>query len=188
MLLPALKNARKSAQKISCLGNLKQYGFATLSYADENKDFLPVFQYANCYWYEGTRFIQHLGYSNPNFTGVIGNTKFKVIVCPEDRYEGSNRTDYKFFYSYVMNANLDYMKKVSRFKSSPSDVVGFVEVGYGSGTGATPVTSRIALGNAAEHPFIAAYRHSRDSNYSFLDGSARTYNASWISLTNLSKQ
>lgn len=188
MLLPALNNARKSAQKISCLGNLKQYGFATLSYADENRDFLPVFQYANCYWYEGTRFIQYLGYTNPNFTGMIGNTNFNVIRCPEDRYEGSNRIDTKFFWSYVMNANLDYMKKISRFKSSPSDVVGFVEAGYGSATSATPVNSRISLGNAAEYPFIAVYRHTRESNYSFLDGSARSYNKSWISLANLNKQ
>ncbi len=188
MLLPALKNARKSAQKIVCLGNLKQYGFATLSYADDNRDFLPVFQYAGCYWYEGTRFIQHLGYIDPSFTGMIGNTKFKVILCPADQYEGSNRTDTKFFWSYVMNANLDYIKKINRFKSSPSDVIGFVEAGYGSATTAAPVNSRISLGNPAEYPFIAINRHSMDSNYSFLDGSAITYKSSWISLANLNKQ
>jgi prepilin-type N-terminal cleavage/methylation domain-containing protein/prepilin-type processing-associated H-X9-DG protein len=189
MLLPALSKARKTAQKASCLGNMKQYGFATLAYADENKDFFPCFQYAGSYWYMDTRFIKHLGYGNSKFTGLIGLSKCKLIICPADQYESSNRTDSKFFWSYVMNASLDYKKKASNFKSSPSNVIGFVEVGFGSATSSAPPTQRISLGNVAEYPFIAIYRHSnKDSNYSFLDGSARTYKSSWISLTNLNKQ
>lgn len=189
LLLPALARARQAAQRTSCLGNMKQYGYATLAYADENKDFLPVFQYAGSYWHEDTRFIKHLGYSNPNFTGSIAYSGLKIILCPADRFEGSNRSKWKFYWSYVMNAHMDSLQKLSNFKSAPSSIVGFAEIGFGSAITAEPLTGSISLANPARYPYIAIYRHGNMSaNYSFLDGSARNYPASWISLENLNKQ
>ena len=41
LLLPALGQARARAQAIACLGNLKQWGLATLLYASDHDDFLP---------------------------------------------------------------------------------------------------------------------------------------------------
>ncbi len=40
MLLPALSKARASAQKIKCLGNLKQLGLYTMMYVQENDEHL----------------------------------------------------------------------------------------------------------------------------------------------------
>lgn len=188
LLLPTLNQARKAALRTSCLNNLKQYGFATLAYADENKDFLPTFQYPGCCWYDGTRFIKYMRYSKPDFNGNIAASGLKTILCPLDKFEGSNRPNLKFYWSYTMNANMDYKAKVSRFKSSPSGIVGFAEVGFGSATTSPPPTTRISLANVVEHLFIAIYRHNMNANYSFLDGSARNYSASWISLENLNRQ
>lgn len=41
MLLPALGKAKAKAKRISCLSNLKQFGLATMMYADENGGRLP---------------------------------------------------------------------------------------------------------------------------------------------------
>jgi len=41
LLLPALERARFSAQEVSCIGNLRQWGFAMTCYADENRAILP---------------------------------------------------------------------------------------------------------------------------------------------------
>ena len=41
MLLPALKNARNSAQKMSCLNNYKSIGQLVFMYTDQSKEYLP---------------------------------------------------------------------------------------------------------------------------------------------------
>jgi prepilin-type N-terminal cleavage/methylation domain-containing protein/prepilin-type processing-associated H-X9-DG protein len=40
MLLPALSKAKQRAERIACLNNLRQLGFAWIMYADDNNDFL----------------------------------------------------------------------------------------------------------------------------------------------------
>ena len=41
MLLPALSAARERARSASCMNNLKQIGLSSITYAGDNKDFLP---------------------------------------------------------------------------------------------------------------------------------------------------
>ncbi|MCK5805054.1 MAG: prepilin-type N-terminal cleavage/methylation domain-containing protein [Lentisphaeria bacterium] len=42
LLLPALGLAREKARRIKCLGQIKQLGFATLSYADSCEEYVPI--------------------------------------------------------------------------------------------------------------------------------------------------
>src|SRR5206468_205135 len=42
LLLPALARAKQKAKIVHCSSNLKQFGLATMMYADDNKDNLPV--------------------------------------------------------------------------------------------------------------------------------------------------
>jgi len=48
LLLPVLKNARRSAHTITCANNFQQLGKAILMYADDNGEFLPP--YRNSTW------------------------------------------------------------------------------------------------------------------------------------------
>ncbi len=41
LLLPALNRAKRAAQGVTCLNNLKQWGLATQMYAGDNDDLLP---------------------------------------------------------------------------------------------------------------------------------------------------
>jgi len=41
LLLPALSAAKKKAQTITCVGNMKQWGLAFHMYSDENNDYVP---------------------------------------------------------------------------------------------------------------------------------------------------
>jgi prepilin-type N-terminal cleavage/methylation domain-containing protein/prepilin-type processing-associated H-X9-DG protein len=94
LLLPVLANAKKKAQAINCLSNLKQLGVAWYSYANETKDQLVQ----NCFtsdssapsWTEGT---------TPNLTSDITNGLLWFYVqslgayhCPTDisTYQSGN--------------------------------------------------------------------------------------------------
>src|SRR5690242_15789844 len=41
MLLPALSAAKKKAQTIKCLGNMKQWGLGFIMYAQDNREIVP---------------------------------------------------------------------------------------------------------------------------------------------------
>jgi len=82
LLLPAVAKAKRSAQKISCVSNLRQVGLAVTMYADENSSRLPK--------------IEPLPsdplYVNPAlppitevFSSTLGGTNSSVFRCLEDR-------------------------------------------------------------------------------------------------------
>ena len=91
MLLPALNKVRKKAREIQCASNLKQISFACISYAEDNKGFLPLntaSQYNYLYNYSlknnGTSFP---GYLNIPRTYDTSGAKEKeappIATCPE---------------------------------------------------------------------------------------------------------
>ena len=41
ILLPGLKEAKKRAQGVVCRSNVRQIGYATLLYAQDNENFIP---------------------------------------------------------------------------------------------------------------------------------------------------
>ena len=64
LLLPALSAAKKKAQTITCLGNMKQWGLAFHMYSDENNDFVPEEGYPPN------------PINNPGSTGVFDNKDY----------------------------------------------------------------------------------------------------------------
>jgi len=80
MLLPALNKAREVAKQSTCINNLKQIGFASYMYIDENEGYFP-------YWLDttyGTYGAYYTDFLNPylgianNYT--IGNASTDVIA------------------------------------------------------------------------------------------------------------
>ena len=68
MLLPALNAAREKAAKASCAGNIRQIGYAVVSYAGDNSDYYPRARTGNIEW---PRTFVESKYLN-----------VKVLLCP----------------------------------------------------------------------------------------------------------
>lgn len=82
LLLPALSAAKKTANRISCVNNLKQICLATVSYATDYEGFLP---YQNATWVTG-------GNANDPQTWVaeycnITDSMDSILACPADQRE-----------------------------------------------------------------------------------------------------
>ncbi len=84
MLLPALKKARETALKISCTGNMKQFGLATSHYIADNNSGLFGSPYYYNPLYSGY-LLEYLG--GPTFGKSISDwsavtKKVQVMSCP----------------------------------------------------------------------------------------------------------
>ncbi len=91
LLLPALNKAKRSAQALSCLANLRQIGLAVRMYSQENRDAMPIGEWNNWHtspadnvrWW--TLINPHVG-GKGNTTGTATNggvsTVSKVYLCP----------------------------------------------------------------------------------------------------------
>ena len=155
MLLPSLGNARKSAKRIACAGNLHQIGLANISYSSDASGRYPV--YPNGNW-------PHGGFGNADpAIGPVGlplgpalliscgyMAKSKVFFCPsceveewsydynKDLMPDSSGQWHNWFDSYnyyvgydgtYMNPGItDWQQAVALSPASPSDSVMVTDV------------------------------------------------------------
>lgn len=82
LLLPALKTARESAKKSTCVNNLRQIGIALLMYANDNDGKTPVAYYSNMMWLSTNATSPnnkgYLGLLSPDYVGTDGH----IFYCP----------------------------------------------------------------------------------------------------------
>jgi prepilin-type N-terminal cleavage/methylation domain-containing protein len=176
MLLPALKQARSSAHKISCQNNLKQLGYAVNSYIGDNHDFLPAakFWYNPGYNEYGGYILDYLGGPPAWSTGSISmwwNSRDTLVlpaICPAaDTWDTDWTTSdpgYPFN-TYASNSNLfKPERKISMPKivKNTSKIGTFVDhdwfhIQEGTNT------------SKSEHVVNMKYRHLKGNNILFLD-------------------
>lgn len=77
LLLPALNKVREQAKGASCLGNLKQFGLAMISYSYDNVDYLPVTSQSSWNPHLIRLFGPYLNYTLPKKPP-------KVFFCPNE--------------------------------------------------------------------------------------------------------
>jgi prepilin-type N-terminal cleavage/methylation domain-containing protein len=110
MLLPALSRAKKVAHRTSCINNVKQQGIALIMYADDNKDYYPVWMRWVAYGGQKST----LKPSDPGYGAVIPNggnveeadrplnryvaNNFNIFRCPADQGD-ANYSDVKSCWS-----------------------------------------------------------------------------------------
>jgi prepilin-type N-terminal cleavage/methylation domain-containing protein len=95
LLLPALAAAKRKAQRINCVSNLKQIGIAFRLWSGDNQDRYPMAvqtQYGgarNFEFYSGMGAVPNP--YNPNFVFVVMSNECstpKILFCPADNGQG----------------------------------------------------------------------------------------------------
>lgn len=99
ILLPALGQARKSAQKIACGTNLKQIGLAASVYSNENHDYLPAMSpYVNGDWFQWyLPLLPNLGKSAT--TNAVA-AKSPTLKCPTIINDDTRKCHYGMNYYF----------------------------------------------------------------------------------------
>lgn len=107
MLLPALGKAKKKAQQISCLNNMKQLGLSIMMYAGDNKDVMPAdasngagFHEEDWIWWRVN--LNFPVTKSPVLTTIRAGTN--ILRCALDR-DDSGRIAIGSQYNYSYTAN-----------------------------------------------------------------------------------
>ncbi|HCE46647.1 MAG TPA: hypothetical protein DET40_24125 [Lentisphaeria bacterium] len=111
LLLPALKNARDSAKRISCVANLKQIGLSQLNYAGDNVDRLPYSYTSGGAWDRGRGInlerllADYVGFKYPSsdaFQAIGG-----IFICPSSNMSLYKNGSGKWRYLHGTNTAYD---------------------------------------------------------------------------------
>ncbi len=198
MLLPALKKAKDTAQKILCASNVKQIGLAWFVYIGNNNDGLPANQ--TNVWNPATtknqswHFLMRDELGQPDMADVKWdslNPKYtaKFLNCPSHTNLGSSVLGV-WYASYGMNtygiggnrcyASTPFYRHISQLKK-PDTLIGFMD----SQHSATPLTH--GAGSVSYQGTNISTRHDGKPNVLYCDGHVEgdTY---YMRLTVLSSQ
>lgn len=101
LLLPALQNARKRAEDISCLSQEKQIASGMLSYIGDSSDYFPPY----CQWAEengkGTATPFGVNYMNRSWSAKLFGGKYvsshKTFLCPSIMKQMTGNSDTEKF-------------------------------------------------------------------------------------------
>jgi prepilin-type N-terminal cleavage/methylation domain-containing protein/prepilin-type processing-associated H-X9-DG protein len=170
LLLPVLSNSKQTAHAASCLGNLKQWGLATLLFADENEDLLPKDGAPNGTsteegWYNDLpRMLGLPCYSEMAWrTNAALETGRSVWICPANqrRSNGNN------LFHYCLNEHVNGTGSGNQARLSllpqPAQTVWLFDNG--------------GLAAVAQQNNVHTNLHSHGAQFTFLDGhSARFRN------------
>jgi prepilin-type N-terminal cleavage/methylation domain-containing protein/prepilin-type processing-associated H-X9-DG protein len=201
MLLPSLGRAKGSAQRISCLNNLRQLGIATAMYVSDSQDFYPPRDDSGSRWPD--RFYDNYG------------KNVKLLLCPNDHldathnppepesigYSSSNNVADAASRSFFINGWNDYFSDKSGIPLSDWPSLASYMVTNGMGLRETDVLHQsdtvvlgekeydhgdfyMDLGENGGNDFTGILEQSRHdsrgpgsgtggSNFTFADGSAR---------------
>jgi prepilin-type N-terminal cleavage/methylation domain-containing protein/prepilin-type processing-associated H-X9-DG protein len=173
LLLPALAKAKQRAIAIRCLNNLKQIGIASVMYANDNEDSLPLSSH------EGLSWIATL---QPDLAGT------NLHLCPLDKIVGRPS-------SYAVNDFLlppdpaGSRPEYSKFTAVPSasDTMMMAEISDGTTTDhfhfADPPDDPNTYSTLSFFLSVAVKRHLEGANYLFVDGHAERL--SWPQTKNI---
>jgi prepilin-type N-terminal cleavage/methylation domain-containing protein len=157
MLLPALAAAKRKAQKISCVNNLKQVGLATRIWEGDNNDRYPMAVPSA----QGgaSEFVRHNStaatIANPAMVFMVMSNELstpKVINCPSDTWHTSPATNFNAFdvtgagFGLAQGANLGKVSYFINGDAAETDPQGILDGDLNIGTAGTTATGPASYG------------------------------------------
>lgn len=176
MLLPALGKARESARRSQCLGNLKQLGFAAISYSGDNNDgIMPAREGVSGsssvrHWYKQGEDTTKGFISSYVPMPELNSAKGGVFSCPSEPIT-SFASGVGTWLCYAPVLGVSY----SRESATDSWVTKFWKLGQVKYPSRTPMfldTLNINSTNALTYSSNWKARHALSLNIVALDGSA----------------
>ena len=171
MLLPALSSAKRKAQAIRCLNNLRQMGYSTLMYSGDNDDYLPYAWYNNPSPKQNNFYALLMPYLySASFDGY-GDFEIAFYSCPM-RAKEPLPTNHPVRISYAMNAynSIDFPEPQTRrlaqaqaFSSTITLLIADVAFSYNH-----PPLQTL-------EPEQTGYKHQGKANLLFFDGHAAAH-------------
>jgi prepilin-type N-terminal cleavage/methylation domain-containing protein/prepilin-type processing-associated H-X9-DG protein len=176
MLLPALQNAQESARSARCLNNLKQIGLATLSYAADNQDALPLYYDAtipvpvlDLFWYQ--KLGKVLGVATTPYMLGNGRGPEAIFICPTVPERGRNGILNTLDHSSGLGIGYGWNSQWLTFFDvlavrlhevpKPGDTIMAGDSG--------DLDNPYVIGNVFQ-PYWPEFRHRRRANFVFVDG------------------
>ena len=201
VLLPSLSKARKQANEVKCLSNMRQIMIATIAYAGDSKGFLP---YTN--WGDGPNWASTNGGSettNPGafYDGAVAGTrgsflpsdiqtgalwpylagKADIFRCPTDTGPWTDFTSYAVMTTYCANGCMGGMGspgntqfKITQYRPAESAMyweVGALVGGGGAGWDGANTPNEAISIRHGSGSPI----HTKGTSVGFLDGHAAIY-------------
>jgi len=182
MLLPALSKARETARSINCVSNLKQFGLATLTYANDydsvifpaylDKDECPGIS-SDALWYDKSTSDYLFSYipilkSDMNiYVGGISDSKRAPLSCPSGaKVSGVEicTIGYNNYVGYYSNR----LRKLSSYKD-PTKTAWFGDVACMGGW----MDYKVWLGEVNWNGYIRFRHVGGNANFVYADGHAK---------------
>ena len=163
LLLPALVKTKQKSQAAECLNNLKQWGLATVLFANENGDFLPMDGTPNgasttSGWYIDLPNVLGLPPYNqlPWRLDPAINPGHVIWICPSN----PRRSNGTYLFHYCLNQHVNNIGTGNQVRLSsirkPTATVWLFDNGK--------------LAAVAQQNNVATNMHSRGAQFTFLDG------------------
>ena len=203
MLLPALNSAKKKAQTIQCLGNVRQIVQGTLAYAEDNKNAL-IQKYVEVQpstWYLWQQTLPHYGYFKESAVWAADNAGAQVTTyakgifrCPsESRLNKPGATVWASWFGINYGLGQYCGERYKKYKSGETitDEVWNRSFGYLHEVRRPGEVAYIGDKNiggycnfeTGDAAMLDACRHNAALNVAFMDGHAKTISYSAIPTT-----
>jgi prepilin-type N-terminal cleavage/methylation domain-containing protein/prepilin-type processing-associated H-X9-DG protein len=201
MLLPALARSKMTAQRITCMNKLRQWGLAQTMYSQDNNDYIPeetattggsslnswndAFNPVNtAVWYNALPPVLSQKAVSAYFHDRTDFYDDKSMFhCPTAKFPANPDKQVDVYFSYAMNSKLeqssDLTIKVATIKQ-PVATVFFLENRLDGEPMVDPKQATTDLGQPSSYANRFVARHNVMGNIAFVDGHAEAFKGSQV--------
>ncbi len=194
ILMPALGRARRDAQRVVCISNLRQIATAAHSYADQNDSYYPIAYYKESTPQLTIRYMWDYTVTKEKTTGITkvspgilwqGKTLERIHQCPSFFGKSNDLvedvfTGYNYNTSYIGHGSQESIVRPARITDPrrPSECALFGDGQWSEGANKymrSPFPSPADDNFTGRHAGTQGFRHVGRTNVAFCDGHGESF-------------